>query len=592
MFYPDDIIEEVRLHSDIVDVVGQAVKLKRSGSGYKGLCPFHNEKTPSFSVVPSKQIYHCFGCGAGGDVFSFLMEYDNLTFSEAVKTLADRAGITLPEISASEENKARQREKDRIMAVLKDAAFFYFNNLRSPSGKNGMDYFVKRGLKPEIMRSFGLGYAGKHNEVCAFLKEKGYTDSEINAAGLVYADEKRGIRDRFFNRVMFPIMDVGNHVIGFGGRVMGEGEPKYLNSPETAVFDKRRNLYGLNEARKSRKGYLIACEGYMDVISLHQAGFTEAVASLGTAFTEEHARILKRYTEDIRLTYDSDSAGVKAALRAIPILKSAGINSRIIHLEPYKDPDEFIKALGRDEFQKRIDSAEQSLFFEIHVLQRDHDLSDPGERTAFQQKMARRLSLVEDELERNNYTEALAAEYMMDSGMLKRAVESSRLIEPDPGEAGGIRSTGIKNDRKKSSGKNGLIEAEKLLLTFISDDPDRVYAAVKPYIEADDFSEGIMRICAGELFKQIEKKELNVGSIVGLFREPEEQRLAAAIFDTSLDTGLSNTEKEQALTDLVIRVKKESLKRQSHENEDDPISRTIREKKVLEKLTRVRISLQ
>jgi len=330
----------------------------------------------------------------------------------------------------------------------------------------------------------------------------------------------------------------------------------------------------------------------MDVISLHQAGFTEAVASLGTAFTEEHARILKRYTEDIRLTYDSDSAGVKAALRAIPILKSAGINSRIIHLEPYKDPDEFIKALGRDEFQKRIDSAEQSLFFEIHVLQRDHDMSDPGERTAFQQKMARRLSLVEDELERNNYTEALAAEYMMDSGMLKRAVESSRLIEPDPNEARGIRSTGIKNDRKKSSGKNGLIEAEKLLLTFISDDPDRVYAAVKPYIEADDFSEGIMRICAGELFKQIEKKELNVGSIVGLFREPEEQRLAAAIFDTSLDTGLSNTEKEQALTDLVIRVKKESLKRQSHENEDDPISRTIREKKVLEKLTRVRISLQ
>jgi len=592
MFYPDDIIEEVRLHSDIVDVVGQAVKLKRSGSGYKGLCPFHNEKTPSFSVVPSKQIYHCFGCGAGGDVFSFLMEYDNLTFSEAVKTLADRAGITLPEISASEENKARQREKDRIMAVLKDAAFFYFNNLRSPAGKDGMDYFVKRGLKPEIMRSFGLGYAGKHNEVCAFLKEKGYTDSEINAAGLVYADEKRGIKDRFFNRVMFPIMDVGNHVIGFGGRVMGEGEPKYLNSPETAVFDKRRNLYGLNEARKSRKGYLIACEGYMDVISLHQAGFTEAVASLGTAFTEEHARILKRYTEDIRLTYDSDSAGVKAALRAIPILKSAGINSRIIHLEPYKDPDEFIKALGRDEFQKRIDSAEQSLFFEIHVLQRDHDMSDPGERTAFQQKMARRLSLVEDELERNNYTEALAAEYMMDSGMLKRAVESSRLIEPDPNEARGIRSTGIKNDRKKSSGKNGLIEAEKLLLTFISDDPDRVYAAVKPYIEADDFSEGIMRICAGELFKQIEKKELNVGSIVGLFREPEEQRLAAAIFDTSLDTGLSNTEKEQALTDLVIRVKKESLKRQSHENEDDPISRTIREKKVLEKLTRVRISLQ
>ncbi len=592
MFYPDEIIEEVRLNSDIVDVVGRVVRLKRSGSGYKGLCPFHNEKTPSFSVVPSKQIYHCFGCGAGGDVFSFLMEYDNLTFSEAVKTLADRAGITLPEESVSEENRIRQRERDRILSVLKDAALFYYKKLRSPDGKSGMEYFAGRGLKPEIMRSFGLGYAGKHNEVCTFLKEKGYSDSEINAAGLVYADEKKGIRDRFFNRVMFPIMDAGNHVIGFGGRVMGNGEPKYLNSPETVVFDKSRNLYGLNEARKSRKGYLIACEGYMDVISLHQAGFTEAVASLGTAFTGEHAKILRRYTEDVRLTYDSDSAGVRAALRAIPILKSAGINARIIHLEPYKDPDEFIKALGRDEFQKRIDSAEQSLSFEIHVMQREHDLSDPGERTLFQQKMARRLSLVEDELERNNFTEALAAEYMMDSGMLKRAVESSRLVDLDPGEIRGSLSTGIRSERKKSSEKSGLNEAEKLLLTYISDDPDRVYPAVKPYIEADDFSEGMMRICAEELFKQIESNELKVGSIVGLFREPEEQRLAAEIFDTGLEPGLSNTEKEQALTDLIIRIKKESLKRQSFEDEDDPISRTIKEKKVLEKLTRVRISIQ
>ncbi len=592
MFYPDEIIEEVRLHSDIVDVVGQTVKLKRSGSGYKGLCPFHNEKTPSFSVVPSKQIYHCFGCGAGGDVFSFLMEYDNLTFSEAVKTLADRAGITLPEVSASDEDKARKREKDRVMAVLKDAASFFYNNLRSPAGKTGMEYFIKRGLKPEIMRSFGLGYAGKNNEVCAFLKEKGYTDSEINAAGLVYVDEKRGIRDRFFNRVMFPIMDVGNHVIGFGGRVMGDGEPKYLNSPETAVFEKSRNLYGLNEARRSRKGYLIACEGYMDVISLHQAGFTEAVASLGTAFTEEHARILRRYTEDVRLTYDSDDAGVRAALRAIPILKSAGISARIIHLEPYKDPDEFIKALGREEFQKRIDTAEQSLSFEIHIMERAHDLSDPGERTVFQQKMARRLSLLDDELERNNFTEALAAEYMMDSGMLKRAVESSRLFGPDPLETRSVRNAGKISDKKMTSEKSGLNEAQKLLLTMISDDPERVYPAVKPYIEADDFSEGMMRICAGELFKQIENKELKVGSIVGLFREPEEQRIAAEIFDTGLDNGLSNTEKEQALTDLIIRVKKESLKRQSFENEDDPISRTIKEKKVLEKLTRVRISIK
>ncbi len=590
MYYPDEIIEEVRMRSDIVDVVGQVVQLKKAGVNYKGLCPFHGEKTPSFVVSPQKQIYHCFGCGAGGNVISFMMNYENMTFPEALKTLADRAGVKLPEADASEESKRRAREKDRILALLKDAATYYFNILRSPEGKNGMEYFIKRKLSPDTLRSFGLGYAGKDNKICGYLKEKGYSDSEIIAAGLVHVDEKRGMRDKFWNRVMFPIMDTNNHVIAFGGRVMGEGEPKYLNSPETIVFEKSKNLYGLNVAKKSRKGYLIACEGYMDVISLHQAGFTEAVASLGTAFTEDHARILSRYTKDVRLTYDSDSAGVRATLRAIPILSGAGIRARIIHMEPYKDPDEFIKNLGKEEFQKRIDSAEQSLPFEIHVMQRSYDLSDPEGRTLFQQNMAKRLAAIDNEIERNNYTEAFSTEYMMDPGMLKRAVEQEKLLS-GTGNTGERWVPRIRDEKKAPDAKKGVDEAQKLLLTYISDEPEKVYPAIKPYIEPGDFSDGILRICAEILFKQIEEHDIKVGAIVSRFEEPEEQRLIAEIFDTGLDPELSNAEREHALTDLVIRVKKDSLKRQAFDNEEDPISRTIKEKKVLEKLERMRIQL-
>ena len=593
MYYPEETVQEVCAANDIVDVVGQVVRLKRKGASYFGLCPFHNEKTPSFSVSPGKQIFYCFGCGAGGDVVSFVMNYENMTFPEAVKSLADRVGYHLPEVSLSEEGRARKREKERILAVLKEAASFYYKLLRSPAGENGMEYLKKRGIGDNIMQSFGLGYAGKKSGVTAFLKERGYSDNEINAAGLVYMDEKRGMRDRFFNRVIFPIMDVNNHVIGFGGRVMGDGEPKYLNSPETVIFDKGKNLYGLNAARKSRRGYMIACEGYMDVISMHQAGFTEAVASLGTAFTPDHARILKRYTEDIRLAYDSDGAGVKAALRAIPILKSAGIATRVIDLKPCKDPDEFIKKFGRDEFSKRISEAEQSLSFEIHVMEKEYDLSDPEGRTRFQQNMARRLSLIDDEFERNNYTEAFAAEYMMDRDMLKRAVEQLRLVGDStglsraPSEAQGSPPA----KRKDDSTSSGMAESQKILLTLLGEEPDRVYKAVKQYLDPEDFSPGILETCAGLLYKQLDEGNPKISAIVNHFEDPEEQRKAAEIFSASLDPFLSNKDKENAVTDLVIKIKKDSLKRIAGETDEDPISRTLREKRVLEKLEKVRITL-
>ena len=311
MYYPDELIEEVRTRNDIVDVISDYVRLQKKGSSYFGLCPFHNEKSPSFSVSRQKQMYYCFGCGAGGNVFTFLMEYENFSFMEAVKFLADRAGIALPEAEYSKEAKQRADLKASILEINKIAARYYYVQLKSERGVGAHTYLTDRGLTEETITAFGLGYSTKYSDdLYQYLRGKGYSEDLIRQAGLINTDERQGVYDKFWNRVIFPIMDVNSRVIGFGGRVMGDGKPKYLNSPETAVFDKSRNLYGLNRARTSRKTYFLLCEGYMDVISLHQAGFTNAVASLGTALTSGHASLIKRYVQEVYLTYDSHCASL------------------------------------------------------------------------------------------------------------------------------------------------------------------------------------------------------------------------------------------------------------------------------------------
>ena len=391
-YFSDDIIEEVRSRNDIVDVIGQYVHLTKKGSTYFGLCPFHNEKTGSFSVSPNKQMYYCFGCGAGGNVFTFLMQYENFTFSEAMEALADRSGVTLPKQEYSAAQRREADKKQRILEINKEAARYFYTLLRKERGKHALAYFRKRELSDETMRKFGLGYSDQYSDdLYRYLKAKGYEDEILKESGLVTIDERRGGYDKFWNRAMFPIMDVHNKVIGFGGRVMGDGEPKYLNSPETPVFDKSRNLFGLNFARVTKKPQLLLCEGYMDVIALHQAGFDNAVASLGTALTTGHASLLKRYTKEVYLTYDSDGAGVKAALRAIPILKAVGITTKVINMRPYKDPDEFIKALGADAYQERIDHAENSFLFEIRILEQQYDLTDPEGKASFYNEVAKKL---------------------------------------------------------------------------------------------------------------------------------------------------------------------------------------------------------
>ncbi len=423
MRYSEDTIEEVRKRNDIVDIVEQYVYLKKKGTNYYGLCPFHNEKSGSFSVSQSKQMFHCFGCGEGGDVISFLMKYKNLTFVDALKELADRAGVILPEEDISPEAKAL-REKQRVLFdINKDAAIYFFKKLESKENQSGMEYFRERGLSEDTIKSFGLGYADSNpTELLRYLRSRGYKNSQLVAAGIASFDEQKRIKSRFWNRVMFPIVNSSGKVLGFGGRVLGEGKPKYLNSPESLVFDKSRNLFGTNYAKNSRAGYFILCEGYMDVIAMHQAGFDMTVASLGTSFTDGQALAMKRYADTVILAYDTDEAGIKATLRGIKILEKVGLKGKVLNLSPYKDPDEFIKNNGREAMEDRINNAENAFYYEIKALESTYDLDDPTSKTDFYRKVAERLCEYQEPLERNNYIEAAALKLGVDEGDLVQLV--------------------------------------------------------------------------------------------------------------------------------------------------------------------------
>ncbi|MBQ1802824.1 MAG: DNA primase [Lachnobacterium sp.] len=590
-FYSDDLIEEVRQSNDIVDVISNYVQLKRKGSSYFGLCPFHNEKTGSFSVSPSKQMYYCFGCGAGGNVFTFLMQYENFSFREAMEYLADRANIELPKYEMTQEQKMKANEKAVLLEINKEAAKYFYTLLRSPRGELASKYFEKRQLTPETMRKFGLGYSDQYSDdLYKYLKQKGYTDEILKESGLITIKESKGVYDRFWNRAMFPIMDAHNKVIGFGGRVMGDGEPKYLNSPETKVFDKGRNLYGLNFARASRRDYLLLCEGYMDVISLHQAGFDNAVASLGTALTSGHASLLKRYTKEVYLTYDSDGAGIKAALRAIPILKEVGISTKVINMKPYKDPDEFIKNLGAEEYENRIREAENSFMFEVRVLQQDYDLNDPDGKTRYFQEVAKKLLGFSEELERNNYIEAIAKKYQVSYDDLRKMVVNMAI------KLGGYQKPKeIRNSQTiKKQKEDGMRQSQKLMLTWLIED-DKLYPVIKDYISFKDFTEELYSTVAKEVFKQYEENgSVNAARIISTFESEEEQREVASLFNAKIQKLSSKSDKEKALKETIIRIKQNSIS--VHSNSLDPtdlqgLMDVLNDKKELEKIEKMQFSL-
>lgn len=593
MYYPEEVIEEVRTRSDIVDIISGYVKLQKKGSNYFGLCPFHHEKSPSFSVSQSKQMYHCFGCGVSGNVFTFVMEYENYSFREAVELLAERSGVKLPKVEYSREARAQADLRAALLEINKLAANYFYYQLKQPQGEAGYRYLTGRELTDQTIRHFGLGFANKtSDDLYRFLKSKGYDDSLLKETGLVTIEE-RGSRDKFWNRVMFPIMDVNNRVIGFGGRVMGDGEPKYLNSPETKLFDKSRNLYGLNFARLSREKYMLLCEGYMDVIAMHQAGFTNAVASLGTAFTAQHAALLKRYTDQVILTYDSDGAGVKAALRAIPILKAVGMSVKVLNMKPCKDPDEFIKSLGADAFRQRISEARNSFLFEIDTIRQKYSMEDPEQKTAFYNETARKLLEFSEALERDNYIQAVSREYFISYEDLKRLVNSlgSRYGSALPGtraDREGVGETYAQKPReiqKKRDREEGIRQSERLLLTWLIEEP-RLFEKIRGIIGPEDFVKPLYRRAAEMVFEGHEKGEVNPAAILNHFIDDEgNYREVAALFNASLNDSLSNEEQKKAFADTVLKVKKSSLDYQSRSASDlNELQRIIKEQAELANL--------
>lgn len=569
MYYSDEIIEEVRSRNDIVDVISSYVNLKKKGNSYSACCPFHHEKTPSFHVSREKQMYHCFGCGVGGNVYTFLMEHENYSFPEAVEALAERAGVKLPEQSMSPEAKKQADERTRIKDMNRLAAGYFHYLLRTEHGTHALEYLTNRGLTEDTINRFGLGFSDVYrDDLYKYLKNKGYKDEEMKNSGLIRFDEKYGASDQFWNRVMYPIVDTNNRVIGFGGRVMGDGKPKYINTQETPVFDKSRNLYGLNFAKKSKRQGIIFCEGYMDVISMHQAGFDNAVASLGTALTPGQVNLIKRYTDRVYLAYDSDEAGTKAALRALGIMREFEMPARVISLKPYKDPDELIQAEGTESFERRIEQAVSGTMFEIGILEHNYNQEDPQERTQFQKEAARILSVIEDPLERNNYIESVAGKYRIDKDSLKETVTQY-------GISGAARiNNDVFRERKprksiEEEKQQKQLKAERLLITWLIND-NSLFDKIKDVIGVDDFLDPVYRDVVENLLKQYETDgKVTPAAIINHYQSKEEHEKVSGIMQQEFDMEIAPSEKSVVVTDLVKNIKRRSLQHQLEESKED-----------------------
>ena len=562
MRYPREVIDEVRLQNDIVEVISQYVPLKQKGNSYFGLCPFHNEKTASFSVNSEKQFYYCFGCGAAGNVFSFLMEMENMDFPEAMKKLAERAHITLPEPEKSAQVIAAELTKQRLFDIHTAAGRYFYECLQEKQGEQARAYLTKRQMDPRMARKFGIGYSpDRYDALFKHLKEKGFTVSDILKSGLVLENkDSKGYHDRFRGRLMFPIFDVQGRVVGFGGRILAKGEPKYLNSPETILFSKSRNLYGLNFAKAAKKRELILVEGYMDMLSIYQAGFHNVVASLGTAFNQEHARTLKRFADDVILLYDSDEAGTNAALRAIPVLVKNGFRVKVTQVPDGKDPDEFIKAKGAAEFSKLLINAVHYISFEIACIQRKYNLKNPEHRVRFATEAAETLAKLDSEIERNVYL----GEVSRVTGVEEEAIRSEiRKLMRKEDEAfqkeAEKRQQNLKNYTAEGRKvEKGLIEAQRNLLYYAAQHQG-VYDILKGILEEDDFTEDVFRRAfhfIGELWSS--SGHVFPADLVSRFEETKEQKMATEIFAVQLPTE-NGADMEKAINEQVRYLKRTKI---------------------------------
>ena len=560
MRYSDAIIDEVRQSNDIVDVISQYVHLKRSGRNYFGLCPFHNEKSPSFSVSPDKQIFHCFGCGVGGNVFSFLSKIENISFIEAVQNLASRANIALPTLENNADS-AKEELKAKVYKVNEFAAEFYHQNLYKPEAKPGQEYVKKRKLSNETHKSYRIGFSGKFDELYKALKQEGFQEKEILESGLVNKNENGKYIDRYRNRLMFPICDVRGRVIAFGGRVLDDSKPKYINSPENVVYSKGRHLFGLNVAKKGDLKKILIVEGYMDVISLHQRGITNVVAALGTALTQNQGWLLRRNSEQVILGFDSDGAGQTAILRSIEILQNMGCDMRILQMEGAKDPDEYIIKYGNARFQALMDKAISLVEYKVKILKKDLNLENTSDKIKFLNEISNLISTVENNMEREVYIENIAKTYNISKEAIYAQVNKLKYSSTNNSEKVLEKSRVVqKIKREESTVSEKIKKREDTILSLLLDENFNVYEIIKQNVKAEDFKYEIDRKIAIKLYEEFEKGNSNINSIIDKLSEEEQNHVTAILAE---DYGIENTEK--AIDDVLKNYEKEKLNERKHE---------------------------
>lgn len=518
--YSDELIDEIRNKNDIVDIISQYVILKRSGRNFFGLCPFHKEKSPSFSVSPDKQIFHCFGCGVGGNVFHFIEKIENLSFVETIEMLADRAGINLPTINNNIDDKLIKL-KSRVYDINEVAAKFYHENLYKPTSKEAQNYIKKRKLDNRTLKNFLIGYSGTFNELYIHLKEKGFSDEEILASSLVNRNENGKFIDRFRKRLMFPIQDTRNRVIAFGGRVLDDSKPKYINSPENVVYSKGKHLFGLNVAKREQIKKIIIVEGYMDAISLHQRGITNVVASLGTAMTESQGRLLRKSSEQVIIGYDADGAGQAATVRGLEILQNLGCDIRILQIEGAKDPDEFVTKYGPERFLKYVDNAISLVEYKVKVLKQNLNIENTSDKIKFLKEIAKELSKISNNIEREVYIDKISLEYKIS----KEAIysEINKLIYgKNDNEKKSVTSKIVAPQKKVvEETDQAIAKREGLIIYLLINYPSESYLKIKEIISIDDIKSQRNKKILTKLYEELEKGHSNIDNILDWFEEEE-----------------------------------------------------------------------
>ena len=567
--YSDEIIEEVRQNNDIVDIISQYVHLTRKGRNYFGLCPFHSEKSPSFSVSPDRQIFHCFGCGVGGNVYTFLMKIEGITFKEALEQLAERANIQLPKLENNADT-AREELKAKVYKVNEFTAEFYHQNLYKPTSKIGQEYVKKRKMNKETLEAYRIGFSGKFDELYKALKAQGFGEKEILESGLVNKNDNGTYIDRYRNRLMFPICDVRGKVMAFGGRILDDSkikdpkfpQPKYINSPENVVYSKGRHLFGLNVAKKDSAKKLLIVEGYMDVISLHQRGVTNVVGALGTALTEQQGWLLRKSTEQVILGFDADGAGQTAIARSMEILQKMGCDMRVLQIEGAKDPDEYIVKFGEGRFRLAMDNAISLVEFKVKNLKKDLNLENTGDKIKFLNEIAKILSKVENTMEREIYIEKIAQGY----NISKEAIyaEVNKLIYNNTKEDKVLQSREIKPVRENIKNTTEIDEdlkrRENTIIAILLDSNANMFAKIKEQIKPEDFKDSVNRKIAEQLYKELEKEDCNINRLIDSFDEETQNHITMVM---ATDYEIDNLEK--AVDDILQKYEKEKLDNRKQE---------------------------